>query len=82
MGTASEGFKKDASVSYSYSAYQYIMLNCRVKMSERVLWRIIVQESKHTELYLADAILCAIDEPGALRDGRIEILHNPRLRRY
>jgi len=63
---------------YSFSAYKYIILNSSVTINERTVWRILSGESKHTQLFIADSILCAIEEQGALTDGRIEVLPNPQ----
>lgn len=73
-----DSLSEQTTQNYSYSAYSYIILNSSVTLNERTLWRIVAGESKHTQFYLADAILCAIEEQAALIDGRIEVLPNPQ----
>ena len=57
--------------------YDYIMY-LRPELTPRQLYRIVAVEAKHTFLRIADDILTAIDEQGALQDGRIEVIPNPR----
>ena len=69
----------DQSIAHrSFSAFNYIILNSSVTINERTVRRILSGESKHTQLFIADSILCAIEEQGALTDGRIEVLPNPQ----
>jgi hypothetical protein len=71
-------YKDKDLVPNATSGYGYI-LNQMGKSAgyARVLYRIKRRESKHTELRIADAILSAIEEVGALEDGRIEVIPNP-----
>jgi len=67
----------------AYSPYRYILDNLpetHRTMNERTIYRILSRESKHTHLSNADAILSAIEETGALSDGRIEVIHNPAVK--
>ena len=58
------------------SGYDYI-IDKRPVLYPRLLWRIITLEAKHTNLRIADEVLTAIEETGALQDGRIEVMPNP-----
>lgn len=38
---------------------------------------VIRERNRTTELWIADALLCAIGESGALNDGRVRVIPNP-----
>ena len=60
------------------SGYDYIISRFPDTLYHRLLWRILNLEAKHTSLGIADEVLTAIDDAGALEDGRIEVIPNPR----
>jgi hypothetical protein len=61
------------------SAYDYICFQMgKPPGFARVIHRVLTRETKHTELRIADGLLTAIEESGALTDGRITVMPNPR----
>lgn len=61
-----------------YSAMQYMRTHSHYPISDRVLYRILSNESIHTSFAIADSLLSAVDQNHALHDGRVEVLQNPQ----
>jgi len=59
------------------TAYNYIIEHAPFMLSEKALYRIMSLETKTTSLGLCDNILSAIDDTGAIEDGRISLIPNP-----
>lgn len=47
------------------------------RLQEGTIERVIQRRSRYTELRTADPLLAAIDETGALYDGRLRVVPNP-----
>jgi len=60
------------------TAYQYILGQVPDKIPERAIYRIMSLETTRTSLGLCDNLLSAIEETGAISDGRIRIHPNPQ----
>jgi hypothetical protein len=59
------------------TAYQYIIEHAPFAVSDKSLSRIMHLETKTTSLGICDNILAAIDDTGAIEDGRISLIPNP-----
>lgn len=66
-------------VIHYIGAYDYICFQMgKPPEYARVIYRVVTRESMHTDLSVADGLLTAIEESGALTDGRITVMPNPR----